>query len=50
MRLPGQTLSMGIAMLLFVVFIGRVEIAPVHYPLLMKSVRVAPFLFSLQCL
>ncbi len=46
MRLVGQMLSMGIAMLLFSVFIGRVKIAPEHSALLVKSVKVALSIFA----
>lgn len=46
MRLLGQMFSMGIAMLLFAVYMGKVEIVPVHYPLLMKSVRTAFLVFG----
>jgi EmrB/QacA subfamily drug resistance transporter len=46
MRLVGQMLSMGIAMLLFSVFMGRVEITPEHSALLVKSVKVALGIFA----
>ena len=46
MRLLGQMFSMGIAMLLFAVYMGKVEIVPVYYPLLMKSVRTAFLVFG----
>ena len=49
MRLVGQMLSMGIAMLLFAVIIGRVEITPEYYPLFMTSVRVAFIVFTVLC-
>jgi EmrB/QacA subfamily drug resistance transporter len=49
MRLLGQMFSMGIAMLLFAVYIGRVEIVPAYYPLLMKSVRAAFLIFGFMC-
>jgi EmrB/QacA subfamily drug resistance transporter len=49
MRLLGQMFSMGIAMLLFAVYIGRVEIVPASYPFLMKSVRTAFLLFGFMC-
>jgi EmrB/QacA subfamily drug resistance transporter len=41
MRLLGQMLSMGIATLIFALFIGRAQITPEYYPALIKSVRVA---------
>jgi EmrB/QacA subfamily drug resistance transporter len=49
MRLLGQVFSMGVAMLLFALYIGRVEIVPAHYALLMKSVRVAFLIFGFMC-
>jgi EmrB/QacA subfamily drug resistance transporter len=49
MRLLGQMLSMGIATLIFSVFIGKVQISPQHYPMLMKSVKVGFMTFALLC-
>jgi len=49
MRLLGQMFSMGIVMLLFAMYIGRVEMIPAHYPLLVKSVRVAFLVFGFMC-
>ncbi len=46
MRLLGQMLSMGIATLLFALYIGRVEISPPHYGLLLKSTKVAFAIFG----
>ena len=40
MRLTGQMLSMGIAMLVFALVIGRVQITPASYPFFLKSVRI----------
>jgi EmrB/QacA subfamily drug resistance transporter len=40
MRLLGQTLSMGIVTLVFALFIGRAQITPEYYPMLIKSIRV----------
>ncbi len=50
MRLTGQMLSMGIAMLIFAVFIGRAEITPENYPLFLKSAKTAFVIFSVLCL
>ncbi len=50
MRLTGQMLSMGIATLIFAIYLGRVQIAPANYPLFMKSMRSAFTIFSLLCL
>jgi EmrB/QacA subfamily drug resistance transporter len=41
MRLLGQMLSMGVAMLLFALYLGDVEIGPAYYPQFLASVRVA---------
>jgi len=40
MRLLGQMLSMGIATLVFALFIGRTQITPESYPMLVKSIKV----------
>ena len=50
MRLTGQMLSMGIATLIFAVYIGRVQITPEQYPLFLKSMQVAFLVFGLLCL
>jgi hypothetical protein len=49
MRLLGQMFSVGIVMLLFAMYIGRVEMVPAHYPLLMKSVRIVFLVFGFMC-
>ena len=49
MRLLGQMLSMGIATLIFALFIGRAQITPQYYPALIKSVRVALIVFAALC-
>ena len=49
MRLIGQMLSMGIATLLFALFLGPVEIKPDLYPLFAESVRVAFVVFAVLC-
>ena len=49
MRLLGQMLSMGIATLIFALFIGRAQITPQYYPALIKSVRVALMVFAALC-
>lgn len=50
MRLTGQMFSMGIAMLLFAIYIGRVQITPEYYPLFLRSVKVAFSIFAVLCL
>jgi EmrB/QacA subfamily drug resistance transporter len=49
MRLTGQMLSMGITMLVFAVYIGRVEITPENYPLFLKSAKTAFTIFTALC-
>jgi MFS family permease len=49
MRLLGQMLSMGIATLVFALFIGRAQITPEYYPALIKSVKVALIIFAGFC-
>jgi hypothetical protein len=49
MRLTGQMLSMGIAMLIFAIHIGHTQITPEYYPLLLKSTRSAFLLFGILC-
>jgi EmrB/QacA subfamily drug resistance transporter len=49
MRLIGQMLSMGIAMLIFSVVIGKVEITPEYYDRFLVSTRIAFTVFSILC-
>jgi EmrB/QacA subfamily drug resistance transporter len=49
MRLTGQMLSMGIAMLVFAVYIGRAEITPENYPLFLRSAQTAFIIFTALC-
>ena len=49
MRQVGMMLSMGIAMLLFAVYIGRVQITPEQYDLFLKSAKVAFVVFACLC-
>jgi MFS family permease len=49
MRLIGQMLSMGVATLLFAIFLGRVEITPELYPLFLTSARMAFAVFAALC-
>lgn len=46
MRLTGQTLSMGLIMLVFSTMIGKVEITPAYYPQFLISVRTAFAIFA----
>jgi small-conductance mechanosensitive channel len=49
MRLIGQMMSMGIAMLIIAVIMGHVQIVPEFYPQLMTSIQVAFIVFTLLC-
>jgi len=49
MRLSGQMLSMGIATLLFALYLGRVEITPEYYPLFLASAKTAFAVFAVLC-
>ena len=49
MRLTGQMLSMGIAMLVFAVYIGRAEITPENYPAFLRSAKTAFTIFTVVC-
>ena len=49
MRQLGMTLSMGIAMLIFAIYIGRVEITPEYYSSFLMSVKIAFTIFAILC-
>jgi MFS family permease len=49
MRLTGQMLSMGIAMLVFAVYIGRAQITPENYPAFLTSAKTAFIIFAVLC-
>jgi len=49
MRLIGMMFSMGIAMLIFAVYIGRVQITPEYHLLFLKALRTAVIIFTLLC-
>ena len=50
MRLMGQMLSMGVAMMFFAFFIGRAEITPAYYPQFVTSLHYAFVLFAILCI
>ncbi|AKB57769.1 MFS transporter [Methanosarcina barkeri] len=50
MRLLGQMLSMGIAMMIFAIVIGPVEITPEYYPQFVLSLHYAFTLFTAFCI
>jgi len=47
MRLTGQMLSMGMAMLIFAIHIGHTQITAEYFPLLLRSTRSAFLLFGI---
>ncbi len=49
MRLLGMMISMGMATVVFAIFIGRVEISEANYPALVKSIGIVFSLFTLMC-
>lgn len=49
MRLTGQMLSLGIAMLIFSIYIGKVQITPEYHPLFLASIRTALIIFAGCC-
>ena len=49
MRSLGMMLSMGIATVIFSIFIGRTQITEEQYPFLMKSIVIAFIVFTLLC-
>jgi EmrB/QacA subfamily drug resistance transporter len=48
-RLTGQMLSLGIAMLLFALYMGQVRITPEYYPLFLKSIDTGFIIFAVLC-
>jgi EmrB/QacA subfamily drug resistance transporter len=50
MRMLGQMFSMGVAMLLLAVFVGRVQIAPDQHDRMLVVMRTAFAVFALLCL
>jgi EmrB/QacA subfamily drug resistance transporter len=49
MRLTGQMFSMGLAMLILSIFVGKVEITPEHYAAFVTSTKTAFALFAGLC-
>lgn len=49
MRTTGMMFSMGIAMMIFAIYLGSVQISPEYYDLFIKSVQTAFMLFSVLC-
>jgi hypothetical protein len=49
MRGVGMVLSMAITMLMFALYIGRVQITPEYYPLFQVSMRTSFIVFAVLC-
>ena len=49
MRQLGMMFSMGMVMLIFTVYIGRVQITPEYYPFFLRSVNTAFIIFAVLC-
>jgi EmrB/QacA subfamily drug resistance transporter len=49
MRQVGMVLSMGIARLMFALYIGRVQITPEYYPLFQQSMKTSFIIFAVLC-
>lgn len=49
MRQVGMTFSMGIAMLIIAVYVGRVEITPVYFSSFLASMKIAFTVFAALC-
>ena len=49
MRTSGMTLSMGIVMILFSIYIGKAQITPEYYPAFLTSVKVSFVIFTALC-
>ncbi len=49
MRLLGQMLSMGLALMVFALFIGNVQITPIRYPALLESIRTVFVVCTILC-
>ncbi len=50
MRLVGQVSSMSFVMMIFSLYLGKVEITPQYYPQFLSSVKVAFAVFSVLCI
>ncbi|MFC1905721.1 MFS transporter [Chloroflexota bacterium] len=49
MRVLGQLMSMGVAMVIFSIFMGRADITPEYYPQLVQSYRTIFIIISVLC-
>ncbi len=49
MRMMGMALSMGITILIFSIYIGKVQITPEYYGVFLRTTRLAFILFAALC-
>jgi EmrB/QacA subfamily drug resistance transporter len=49
MRGVGMVLSMGVAMLMFALYMGKVQITPEYYPLFQESMKTSFIIFAVLC-
>jgi len=49
MRQVGMTFSMGLAMLMFALYMGRVQITPEYYSLFQESMKTSFIIFAVLC-
>jgi hypothetical protein len=49
MRLTGQAFSLGLVLLLFSLYIGKVQITPTYYALFLKTMKVAFSISAILC-
>jgi len=50
MRMTGMVFSMGIALLIFSIYIGKVQITSEYYPLFLRCIKTAFTFFAVLCL
>jgi MFS family permease len=50
MRLAGQMLSMGIAMMVLAIFVGNVQITPDLYPAFIAGMKISMMIFAAMCI
>ncbi|MGB9175261.1 MAG: MFS transporter, partial [Methanoregula sp.] len=50
MRLGGQMLSMGIAMMVLAIFVGNVPITPELYPAFIEGMEISMIIFAVMCI
>lgn len=49
MRQVGMVFSMGLVMLMFALYLGRIQITPEYYPLFQQSLKMSFVIFAILC-